>query len=73
MKGAVLLLEEGEGLGPDEETSPTVASPEKQGGGASDTRHRHLHAMIEQLRPEDSIKLVRPHVSTHIAHQTGRP
>ncbi|KAG7230284.1 hypothetical protein INR49_024388 [Caranx melampygus] len=57
VKGAVLLLEEGDGLDRHEETSPTVASPEKQSGGASDTRHRHLHAMIEQLRPEDSIKL----------------
>ncbi|XP_071314461.1 protein phosphatase Slingshot homolog 3 isoform X1 [Trachinotus anak] len=57
VKGAVLLLEEGEGVGLHDETSPTATSPVKQGGGASDTRHRHLHAMIEQLRPEDTIKL----------------
>lgn len=54
VKGAVLLLEEAEGF---RETSPV-----KQGGRASDTQQRHLQAMIEQLRPEDTIKLVRPHV-----------
>uniref|UniRef100_A0A3B4WGE4 protein-serine/threonine phosphatase n=1 Tax=Seriola lalandi dorsalis TaxID=1841481 RepID=A0A3B4WGE4_SERLL len=57
VKGAVLLLEDGEGLDLHDETSPTATSPVKQGSGASDTRHRHLHAMIEQLRPEDTIKL----------------
>ncbi|XP_039975144.1 protein phosphatase Slingshot homolog 3 isoform X2 [Xiphias gladius] len=57
MKGAVLLLEEGEGLGLSDETSHDATSPMKQGGGASDTQHRHLHAMVEQLRPEDTIKL----------------
>ncbi|KAM9850239.1 protein phosphatase Slingshot homolog 3 isoform 2-T2 [Aulostomus maculatus] len=50
VKGAVVLLEEGEGL--HQETSPL-----RQGVGASATRHRHLHAMVEQLRPEDTVKL----------------
>ncbi|GAA6235836.1 protein phosphatase Slingshot homolog 3-like isoform X2 [Lates japonicus] len=57
VKGAVLLLEEGEDVGLHNETSHSPTSPGKQGGGASDTQHRHLHAMIEQLRPEDTIKL----------------
>ncbi|XP_071373447.1 protein phosphatase Slingshot homolog 3 [Centroberyx affinis] len=57
VKGAVLLLEEDEREGPHEETSPTHSEPLKQDGGASDTRHRQLHAMVAQLRPEDTIKL----------------
>ncbi|XP_049441580.1 protein phosphatase Slingshot homolog 3 [Epinephelus fuscoguttatus] len=57
VKGAVLLLEEGERPGLDEETSPSPPSPVKEGGKAQDMRHRHIHAMIEQLRPEDTIKL----------------
>uniref|UniRef100_A0A4W5RA01 protein-serine/threonine phosphatase n=1 Tax=Hucho hucho TaxID=62062 RepID=A0A4W5RA01_9TELE len=58
VKGAVLLLEEGEGEGPHEETSPNHSpSPLKLGGGASDTQHRQLHAMVSLLRPEDTIKL----------------
>ncbi|KAK6298365.1 hypothetical protein J4Q44_G00314200 [Coregonus suidteri] len=57
VKGAVLLLE-GEREGPHEETSPNHSpSPLKLGGGASDTQHRHLHAMVSLLRPEDTIKL----------------
>ncbi|KAM7417712.1 hypothetical protein PAMA_017383 [Pampus argenteus] len=52
VKGAVLLLEDGDREGFHEET----LSP-KQGLGASGTRHRHLHAMFELLRPEDTIKL----------------
>lgn len=62
MKGAVLLLEEGEREGLHEETSRTPTSPVKESHGAPDTRHRQLHAMVELLRPEDTIKLVRPHV-----------
>lgn len=69
MKGAVLLLEDGERGGLEEETSPTPTSPAKEGGGSSDTRHRQLHAMVELLRPEDTIKLVRPRVYTHVANQ----
>ncbi|XP_054453492.1 protein phosphatase Slingshot homolog 3 [Anoplopoma fimbria] len=57
VKGAVLLLEDGDGDGPDEGTFPTPHSPVKEGGGAPDTRRRHLHAMVEHLRPEDTIKL----------------
>uniref|UniRef100_A0A7N9AST9 Slingshot N-terminal domain-containing protein n=1 Tax=Mastacembelus armatus TaxID=205130 RepID=A0A7N9AST9_9TELE len=56
VKGVVLLLEEGEDLGL-HETPHTVTSPVRQGGRASDTQHRQLQAMIELLRPEDTIKL----------------
>lgn len=56
VKGAVLLLEEGQREGLDEE-SPPPTSPLKQSDNASDTRHKQLHAMVEQLRPEDTIKL----------------
>ncbi|XP_041653393.1 protein phosphatase Slingshot homolog 3 [Cheilinus undulatus] len=55
VKGAVLLLEEGEGDHLHEETPPT--SPDKGSDGESDRRHRQIHAMVEQLRPEDTIKL----------------
>uniref|UniRef100_A0A3Q1FCE6 protein-serine/threonine phosphatase n=1 Tax=Acanthochromis polyacanthus TaxID=80966 RepID=A0A3Q1FCE6_9TELE len=57
VKGAVLLLEEGDRVGLREETSPAASSPIKQGSGVSDTQHRQIHAMVEQLRPEDTIKL----------------
>ncbi|KAM6952348.1 protein phosphatase Slingshot homolog 3 isoform 1-T1 [Lycodopsis pacificus] len=57
VKGAVLLLEEGDRVSLDEETFPTPPSPVKEGGGAPDRRRRHLHAMIQQLRPEDTVKL----------------
>lgn len=67
MKGAVLLLEEDEREGLHEETSPTPNSPVKGGDGASDKRHRQLHAMVELLRPEDTIKLVRPQ-HAHMLH-----
>lgn len=56
VKGAVLLLEEGQREGLDEE-SPPPTSPLKQSDNASDTRHKQLHAMVAQLRPEDTIKL----------------
>ena len=59
VKGAVLLLEEGDREGPNEETSPNQAVPPKVGASASDWQHCHLHAMVSLLRPEDSIKLVR--------------
>ncbi|CAK6956589.1 protein phosphatase Slingshot homolog 3 [Scomber scombrus] len=52
VKGAVLLLEDGNREGLQEE-----ASPIKQVVDASSTRHRQLHAMFELLRPEDTIKL----------------
>ncbi|KAK1904718.1 Protein phosphatase Slingshot like [Dissostichus eleginoides] len=57
VKGAVLLLEEGERVGLDEETSPSPPSPGKEGDRASDKRLKQLHAMVEQLRPEDTMKL----------------
>lgn len=57
VKGAVLQLEEGDREGFHDETSPVT-----EGDGASDTRHRHLRAMVEQLRPEDTVKLVRLYI-----------
>lgn len=57
VKGAVLLLEDDERVGLDEEASPSPPSPVNEGGEAPNTRHRQLHAMVEQLRPEDTIKL----------------
>lgn len=59
VKGAVLLVEEAERVGFREEIPQTVTSPSKHGCRASDTQRRHLHAMVEHLRPEDTIKLVR--------------
>uniref|UniRef100_A0A3Q2Q1A5 protein-serine/threonine phosphatase n=1 Tax=Fundulus heteroclitus TaxID=8078 RepID=A0A3Q2Q1A5_FUNHE len=53
IKGAVLLLDDGDS-GP---LKDDVTSPVKKGTGASAIRHRHLHAMLEQLRPEDTIRL----------------
>uniref|UniRef100_A0A3Q3VRY2 protein-serine/threonine phosphatase n=1 Tax=Mola mola TaxID=94237 RepID=A0A3Q3VRY2_MOLML len=57
IKGAVHLLEDGKREDHDEESSPSPATPVKEGDGKSDIQRRQLHAMIEQLRPEDSIKL----------------
>ncbi|XP_037531229.1 protein phosphatase Slingshot homolog 3 [Nematolebias whitei] len=57
VKGAVVLLEDGEINCCSEDTSSTATSPEKKDIGASNARHRHLRAMFEQLRPEDTIKL----------------
>lgn len=54
VKGAVLLLEDGER---DEETSASNTSPSKQSNRASGAQHRQLHAMVELLRPEDTIRL----------------
>lgn len=62
VKGAVHLLGEGERPDLDEDASPAPASPVKEFNKASDTQHRQLHAMVEQLRPEDTMKLVRPAV-----------
>ncbi|XP_015235747.1 PREDICTED: protein phosphatase Slingshot homolog 3 [Cyprinodon variegatus] len=55
VKGAALLLEDGDVGELEEETSTDDVSPVKK--EASGTRLRHLHAMLEQLRPEDTIKL----------------
>ncbi|XP_034546869.1 protein phosphatase Slingshot homolog 3 isoform X2 [Notolabrus celidotus] len=57
VKGAVLLLEEGERERLHEETSPPLTSPSEEGDVASDKRHQQIHAMVELLRPEDTIKL----------------
>ncbi|XP_076021110.1 protein phosphatase Slingshot homolog 3 [Genypterus blacodes] len=64
VKGAVLLLEENEREGNHEEeeeeeekTPPEQTEPAEGGARASDTQHRHLHAMLELLRPEDTIQL----------------
>lgn len=51
-------MEEEEREGLHEETLPSLLGP-RQGGRASDTQRRHLHAMISLLRPEDTVKLVR--------------
>lgn len=58
VKGAVLLLEEEQS--DDENSSPPPQGSPKFGSKASDLRHRHLQAMVSLLRPEDTIKLVRP-------------
>lgn len=62
----MLLIEEGARLGPHEEATPPdeddVPCPLADAqvvGGASETKRKHLHAMISLLRPEDTIKLVR--------------
>uniref|UniRef100_A0AAR2KPS2 protein-serine/threonine phosphatase n=1 Tax=Pygocentrus nattereri TaxID=42514 RepID=A0AAR2KPS2_PYGNA len=54
VKGAVLLLEEG---GAPVGTTPPSYQSIGLGGGASDTQHRHLQAMVSLLRPEDTVKL----------------
>lgn len=66
VRGAVLLIEDGARLGPhdeatppDEEDTPCPLADAQVVGGASETKRKHLHAMISLLRPEDSIKLVR--------------
>ncbi|XP_072519317.1 protein phosphatase Slingshot homolog 3 [Salminus brasiliensis] len=53
VKGAVLLLEEGD----HHEITPPPGPSTGLEGGASDTQHRHLRAMISLLRPEDTVKL----------------
>lgn len=58
MKGAVHLLEEGDKDDAEDETASSPTSPAKESDAASETRRRQLHAMVEQLRPEDTMKLV---------------
>ena len=58
VKGVVLLLEEGEREGSNDEHSPDRSPSPKQEAGPPDTRHRHLQAMVSLLRPEDTVKLV---------------
>ncbi|XP_030634032.1 protein phosphatase Slingshot homolog 3 [Chanos chanos] len=57
VKGVVLLLEEGERVGLQEETTPPTQTGSRHGDRDSDTQHRHLQAMVSLLRPEDTIKL----------------
>ncbi|KAM9741177.1 protein phosphatase Slingshot homolog 3 [Menidia menidia] len=57
VKGAALLLEDGEMGNRHESASDAETSPVKEGSDAPDSQRRHLHAMFEQLRPEDTIKL----------------
>ncbi|XP_072295714.1 protein phosphatase Slingshot homolog 3 isoform X2 [Eucyclogobius newberryi] len=54
VKGAVLLIEDEPSEG---DSSPTLSSPTKQNNSISNVQHRQLHAMVELLRPEDTIKL----------------
>lgn len=58
VKGAVHLLEEGDKEDVEEETPSSLSSSAKEGDRASEARRRQLHAMVEQLRPEDTMKLV---------------
>lgn len=53
MKGAVHLLEDAEKAHLEEDVSSTEESEK-----APDAQSRQLHAMVEQLRPEDTMKLV---------------
>lgn len=59
VRGAVLLLEDGAREGPHEEAPPSLLPNAQLVGGASETKRKHLHAMISLLRPEDTVKLVR--------------
>lgn len=53
VKGAVHLLDDEEKSHRDEDVSSTEESEK-----APDAQSRQLHAMVEQLRPEDTMKLV---------------
>ncbi|XP_017329895.1 protein phosphatase Slingshot homolog 3 isoform X1 [Ictalurus punctatus] len=57
VRGAVLLLDDGVREGPHEEATPSQFPNAPLVGGASDTKHKHLRAMISLLRPEDTVKL----------------
>lgn len=65
VKGAVLLLEEGDREELHDDKIHDRTAPLTQEDGASDARRKHLHVMVEQLRPEDTIKLVRAGVYTN--------
>lgn len=54
VKGAVLLIED---EARDEDSPPPLSSPTKQNESLSNARHKQIHAMVELLRPEDTIKL----------------
>lgn len=72
IKGAVHLLEDGEREDNEEESSPSPATPVKEDDRKSNIQRRQLHAMIEQLRPEDSIKLVSPCVCRSVKPETKK-
>lgn len=55
----MLFLEDGAREGPHEEATPSQIANAQLLGSASDTKHKHFHAMISLLRPEDTVKLVR--------------
>lgn len=57
VKGAVHLLEEGDKDDAEDETASSPTFPAKESDAASEARRRQLHAMVEQLRPEDTMKL----------------
>lgn len=66
VKGAVLLLEDGDKTDFDGDRSP-AGSPVKECNSAPDFRSRHIRTMYALLRPEDSIKLVSPpHINCFI-------
>ncbi|CAL1613272.1 unnamed protein product [Knipowitschia caucasica] len=54
VKGAVLLIDDEPREG---DSSPPLSSPTKEHTTLSNVQHRQLHAMVELLRPEDTIKL----------------
>lgn len=70
VKGAVHLLEEGNKEDVEDETASSPTSPAKENDAASEARRRQLHAMVEQLRPEDTMKLVRFFVFAEWIRQT---
>lgn len=72
MKGAVHLLEDDKRTDHNEENSASPTSPGKEGDGVPDTRRRQVHAMVELLRPEDTIKLVSSCVCMHVANMISK-
>lgn len=61
VKGAVHLLEDAEKSNLDEDLSS-----EEESEKAPDSQSRQLHAMVEHLRPEDTMKLVSVTSNFHI-------
>lgn len=70
VKGAVHLLEEGDKDDAEDETASSPTSPAKESDAASEARRQQLHAMVEQLRPEDTMKLVNSLVFAEWIRQT---
>lgn len=67
VKGAVHLLEDAEKTNLDEDLSS-----EEESEKAPDSRSRQLHAMVEHLRPEDTMKLVSINPNFHISVFTDK-